>query len=144
MYFFATPTKFPTKGAKIANLPLNITPSTDPCFVAELDWGHPIPPLPPHQEQPPIPPKPDILLLADCVYLESAFQPLIETMLDLSTPTTTILFCYQKRRKADKRFFLLLRKKFHFEEVEDEEVGVKQRYYREGTRLYWVRRKEDK
>jgi hypothetical protein len=46
------------------------------------------------------------------VYLESAFAPLVQTLSDLSDEHTEILFCYQKRRKADRRFFALLRKKF--------------------------------
>ena len=54
--------------------------------------GQPLPPTVPH--------KPHVLLLADCVYLEVAFQPLVDTMADLSTPDTEILFCYQKRRKV--------------------------------------------
>lgn len=64
----------------------------DACHVAELNWGEPLPAD--------VPSKPDVLLLADCVYLESAFQPLVDTMHDLATEKTEILFCYHRRRKV--------------------------------------------
>ncbi|PPR02451.1 hypothetical protein CVT24_002000 [Panaeolus cyanescens] len=79
--------------------------------VAELNWGEPIP-----QEIP----KPDIILAADCVYFEPAFPLLVQTLSDLSDPSTIILFCYKKRRKADKRFFTMLKKKFTWKEVMDD------------------------
>ncbi|PWN28529.1 hypothetical protein BDZ90DRAFT_213789, partial [Jaminaea rosea] len=92
------------------NLQLNSPGMLDPCHVAELNWGEF--PLPQN-----VPSKPDVLLLADCVYLEVAFQPLVDTMIALSTAQTEILFCYMKRRKADKRFFTMLKKHFSFEDV---------------------------
>ncbi|KDN49209.1 hypothetical protein K437DRAFT_262097 [Tilletiaria anomala UBC 951] len=120
------------------NLALNQTqaqaPLPDPCHVEELNWGEPIPDT--------VPSQPDVLLLADCVYLEIAFQPLVDTMAALSTPATEILFCYQKRRKADKRFFALLRKKFTFDNVDDDDPVRMERYRREGTQLLRVRRKQ--
>ncbi|KAF9057446.1 putative methyltransferase-domain-containing protein [Panaeolus papilionaceus] len=79
--------------------------------VAELNWGEPIP-----QDIP----KPDIILAADCVYFEPAFPLLVQTLSDLSDPSTIILFCYKKRRKADKRFFNMLKKKFSWKEVMDD------------------------
>ncbi|KAE8233177.1 hypothetical protein CF326_g1787 [Tilletia indica] len=100
------------------------------CVVKQLNWGEPIP------ED--IPSKPDVLLLADCVYLEVAFQPLVDTMVELSTPSTEILFCYQKRRKADKRFFALLKRHFSFEHVEDDDPERRTVYNREGTQLLRV------
>ncbi|KAF9495732.1 S-adenosyl-L-methionine-dependent methyltransferase [Pleurotus eryngii] len=79
--------------------------------VAELDWGLPIPESIP---------KPDIILAADCVYFEPAFPLLVKTLADLSDTGTEILFCYKKRRKADKRFFVLLKKVFTWTEVLDD------------------------
>lgn len=114
-----------------SNLALN--PDMDPCHIAEVNWGEPIPSH--------VPSKPDVLLLADCVYLEAAFQPLVDTMLDLCAPETEILFCYQKRRKADKRFFVMCKKKFTMEEVADDDPARTEKYTREGTRLYSMRRK---
>ncbi|CAD6928962.1 unnamed protein product [Tilletia controversa] len=105
-----------------------------PCVVKELNWGEPIP------ED--VPSKPEVLLLADCVYLEIAFQPLVDTMVELSTPSTEILFCYQKRRKADKRFFALLKRHFHFEHVEDDDPDRRTVYNREGTQLLRVVKKK--
>ncbi|PWN51285.1 hypothetical protein IE53DRAFT_342602 [Violaceomyces palustris] len=114
------------------NLALN-QPLPDECIVEELNWGEPIPAS--------VPPKPDILLLADCVYLEVAFQPLVDTMAELSDKETEILFCYQKRRKADKRFFTLLKKKFNFEDVEDDDPVRTEVYRRQGTQLLRVFKK---
>ncbi|KAF8916809.1 putative methyltransferase-domain-containing protein [Mucidula mucida] len=85
--------------------------TTSACRVAELNWGEPIPvdiPLP------------DIILAADCVYFEPAFPLLIQTLSDLYKKTPEILFCYKKRRKADKRFFSMLKKKFTWEQVTDD------------------------
>lgn len=118
------------------NLLLN--PGMDPCHVAELNWGEPLPP------SSTVPAKPDVLLLADCVYLESAFQPLVDTMLDLSTPQTEILFCYMRRRKADKRFFTLLRKHFDFDDVDDDDAVRTEAYRRQGLRLYRIRLRSKK
>lgn len=55
----------------------------DRCIIAELIWGEE---LKVH-----LPNRPDVLLLADCVYLEVAFQPLVDTMKALSTSSTEIL-----------------------------------------------------
>jgi protein N-lysine methyltransferase METTL21A len=74
------------------------------CLPASLVRGQPLPET--------SMPLPDLILAADCVYLEDAFAPLVQTLSDLSTEHTEILFCYQKRRKADKRFFALLKKQF--------------------------------
>lgn len=84
---------------------------TDNVYVAKLDWGVPAPPSIP---------KPDVILAADCVYYEPAFPLLVETLDELSDTSTDILFCYKKRRKADKRFFNMLKKKFKWEEVMDD------------------------
>jgi len=75
---------------------------------AELDWSKP---LPEHL------PRPDIVLAADCVYFEPAFPLLVATLAALVPPphesaSPEVLFCYKKRRKADRRFFALLKKQF--------------------------------
>lgn len=63
-----------------------------------------------------VPPKPDIILAADCVYFEPAFPLLVQTLADLSHPTTHILFCYKKRRKVESisigRLVLLLMRRY--------------------------------
>jgi len=91
------------------NVTLNNLEST--VSVAELNWGMP----PPTNI-----PRPNIILAADCVYFEPAFPLLVQTLDDLSDSATEILFCYKKRRKADKRFFSFLRKKFTWKEVTDD------------------------
>ncbi|WFD27466.1 Protein-lysine N-methyltransferase efm6 [Malassezia nana] len=99
----------------------------DPCHVAELNWGEPVPDS--------VPAQPDVLLLADCVYREEAFQPLVDTLAAMSTPTTEILFCYHKRRRADKRFFSMLRRYFEQEDVADDDPARTEAYRRSGTFL---------
>ena len=62
--------------------------------------------------------KPDLILAADCVYFEPAFPLLVQTLDELAMrDDPEILFCYKKRRKADKRFFTMLRKRFNWVEV---------------------------
>jgi len=79
--------------------------------MAELNWGMSIPTTIP---------RPDLILAADCVYFEPAFPLLVQTLSDLSDSTTEILFSYKKRRKADKRFFTILKKKFTWKEVTED------------------------
>ncbi|OJT07341.1 hypothetical protein TRAPUB_1807 [Trametes pubescens] len=80
--------------------------------VAELNWGEPLP-----SDLP----QPDLILAADCVYFEPAFPLLVRTLADLVHNTSTqVLFCYKKRRKADKRFFTLLKKEFSWEDISDD------------------------
>lgn len=79
--------------------------------VAELNWGSLLP-----RDLP----RPDLILAADCVYFEPAFPLLVHTLSDLADSRTEVLFCYKKRRKADKRFFKILRKTFHWSEVQDD------------------------
>lgn len=60
--------------------------------------------------------RPDLILAADCVYFEPAFPLLVSTLVALvpipPERAPEVLFCYKKRRKADKRFFTLLKKYF--------------------------------
>ncbi|KAL1741586.1 putative methyltransferase-domain-containing protein [Schizophyllum fasciatum] len=80
--------------------------------VAELNWGEPLP----EALQGPV----DLVLAADCVYFEPAFPLLVHTLVALAREDTEVLFCYKKRRKADKRFFNLLKKHFTWSEVLDD------------------------
>ena len=77
-----------------------------------LDWG-----VPPPEG---FPSKPDMILAADCVYLESAFPQLVQTLASLVGATTTVFFCYKKRRRADARFMKMARRVFTIEEVLDD------------------------
>lgn len=63
--------------------------------------------------------RPDIILASDCVYLEVAFQPLLDTLDMLADKDTDIYMSYKKRRKADKRFFQMARKRFQLIEVRE-------------------------
>ena len=72
--------------------------------------------------------RPDIVLAADCVYFEPAFPLLVSTLAALvplpPDPAPEVLFCYKKRRKADKRFFALLKKHFTWNIVRDGELRI--------------------
>ncbi|KAJ7283494.1 putative methyltransferase-domain-containing protein [Mycena rebaudengoi] len=81
------------------------------CTVAELNWGETIPANIS---------RPELILAADCVYFEPAFPLLVQTLCDLADADTEVLFCYKKRRRADKRFFALLKKKFRWTDVLDD------------------------
>ncbi|OCF33594.1 hypothetical protein I316_04667 [Kwoniella heveanensis BCC8398] len=106
--------------------------------VAELNWGEDIisSPLPIDECQ--------LVLAADCVYFEPAFPLLVRTLCDLAPvgKDIEILFCWKKRRKADKRFFAMLKKHFDQHMVDDDRPGERERYNREGVSLMrLVRRK---
>lgn len=49
--------------------------------------------------------------------LEPTFPWLVQTLRLMCTEETEVLLCYKKRRKADKRFFVLLKQYFTFDHV---------------------------
>ncbi|KAI0052555.1 S-adenosyl-L-methionine-dependent methyltransferase [Auriscalpium vulgare] len=103
---------------------------------AELNWGEPLPCS--------IPQTFDFVLAADCVYFEPAFPLLVATLCALvptSSPGPEVLFCYKKRRKADKRFFALLKKHFTWTDVDDASDPERQSYSREAISLLRLRRR---
>lgn len=73
-----------------------------------LDWGEPLPAFCKDV---------DVILAADCVYLESAFPLLNQTLLDLTENGAPIFMAYKRRRKADKNFFKKVRKNFDIHEI---------------------------
>jgi predicted nicotinamide N-methyase len=64
---------------------------------------------------------PDVVLISDCVYLESCFQPLLDTLAWLLVGGTSCIMAYKKRRRAEKRFFVALRKRFQVMQVRVDE-----------------------
>jgi len=104
-----------------------VTVIVHPSIISFFDpRGDPLPPSVPH--------KCDLILAADCVYFEPAFPLLVKTLTDLvSDKSTEVLFCYKKRRKADKRFFTLLKKEFTWTEVADD--SNRETYAREAISL---------
>ncbi|KAH7888061.1 putative methyltransferase-domain-containing protein [Phlebopus sp. FC_14] len=98
--------------------------------VSELNWGES-----PSSDIP----RPDLILAADCVYYEPAFPFLVQTLSELASETTEILFCYKKRRKADKRFFTLLKKHFTWKEIGDD--PNREDYTRDAISLLTLTRK---
>lgn len=84
----------------------------------------------------------DMLLAADCVYFEPAFPLLVDTLCQLADRediSPEIIFCYKKRRKADKRFFALLKKHFTWSDVTDD--PKQEKYSRDAISLFRLARK---
>lgn len=99
-----------------------------------LNWGQPVPGH--------IPPRPDIILAADCVYFEPAFPLLISTLHDLLGPSSVCFFCFKRRRRADLRFMKMAKKAFDVQEVRDDPSAST--YNRENLFLYTIRVKTTK
>ncbi|MCJ1355096.1 MAG: hypothetical protein MMC33_005087 [Icmadophila ericetorum] len=113
------------------NIALNSL-SSDSIISIELPWGSEVPSSLPASHR-----HPDTLLAADCVYFEPAFPLLQETMLLLMTEETICWFCHKKRRKADMRFILEMKKKFVVREIKTLEV-----FGNNGIFLYEVKKKK--
>lgn len=84
---------------------------TDTVHAATLSWGEPLPDYAKDGV--------DVILAADCVYLERAFPLLEKTLLDLTNENTLVLMSYRKRRKADSKFFRKIRKNFDIIQIRD-------------------------
>ncbi|KAF8609463.1 hypothetical protein BDV93DRAFT_550982 [Ceratobasidium sp. AG-I] len=99
---------------KIMQSNIELNGLKDRVLASILNWGEPLPLD--------FPETVSLILAADCVYAEPAFPLLVSTLKDLNDKyaSADILFCYKKRRKADKRFFGLLKKHFTWEEVADD------------------------
>lgn len=59
----------------------------------------------------------DIVLISDCVYIEECFDLLLQTLKCLITPRTVCYMSYEKRRRAEKRFFVALNRAFKVRSV---------------------------
>ncbi|KAF6039534.1 VCPKMT [Bugula neritina] len=82
------------------------------CHVLELVWGVSLPTL----TLPTLTsdcPKPSLILLADCIYYEESLEPLVKTMVSVSSQDTLIICCHEHRTTDNKP---RLQKQF-FEEV---------------------------
>ncbi|KAI9269267.1 putative methyltransferase-domain-containing protein [Phascolomyces articulosus] len=97
-----------------------------------LDWGE-------FEDVPETCRSPDVILASDCVYLEVAFKPLVDTLISLATKETDIYMSYRKRRNADKRFFAMARKHFTFTEVLDD--PKRSIYTKDRLKLYLMKKK---
>merc|ERR1712150_26635 len=69
-----------------------------------------------------IQPQPDYILLADCIYYAESLEPLVTTITELSSPSTTVLMCYEERtfeqkQELQKKFFHLISERFVVNEI---------------------------
>lgn len=110
------------------NIDLNVPNLSLSTFVVPnlLPWGHSISPT--------VPCPPEILLAADCCYLEESAPLLIMTMKALMGNDTVCYFCYKKRRRADKDVIRKLSKLLEVKKINGEWV-------KDGVFLYRVRRR---
>ncbi|KAI8924284.1 putative methyltransferase-domain-containing protein [Entophlyctis helioformis] len=114
-----------------ANAQLNLQPhELQRVSVAACSWGMPL--LPEVAQNMPF----DLILVSDCVYMESLFDPLIQTLIDLTAPSGSpsptqqpqpqpqpqIWFASQWRWKHEKRFWKKLAKTklFAIEDILDD------------------------
>ncbi|EME44476.1 hypothetical protein DOTSEDRAFT_172697 [Dothistroma septosporum NZE10] len=86
-----------------------------------------------------IPPSPDIVIAAECVYFEPAFPLLQQTLRDLIGTNTVCYFCFKRRRRADMHFLKAVRKMFLVEDITDDPDH--ERYARENIFLCTIKRK---
>lgn len=114
------------------NISLNFPPgaSSDISINShQFSWGEP-----PNST---LPLEPDVVLAADCSYLEQSFCPLLMTLTDLMGPETVLWFCYEKRRRRDRDFLKMLSKAFNV-------LAVSGDWERDDIWLFRVRRSEEK
>ena len=93
------------------NIHLNIQNVTSPIAIQaqKLSWGDPPNII--------VPVNPDVILAADCAYLEESFPLLVRTLEDLMGEQTVLWFCYKKRRKRDRDCIKLIGKSFEVQMV---------------------------
>ncbi|KAJ8288800.1 hypothetical protein COCON_G00014590 [Conger conger] len=70
-------------------------------------------------------PRPDYILMADCIYYEQSLGPLVKTLRDLAGPETCVICCYEQRTmgnnpEVENTFFQLLLQHFRSEEIPQE------------------------
>ena len=109
------------------NISLNFPPEPSDISINsyQFSWGEP-----PNSD---LPLEPDVLLAADCSYLEQSFRPLLITLTDLIGPETVLWFCYEKRRRRDRDFLKMLSKAFNV-------LAVSGDWERDDIWLFQVRR----
>lgn len=96
-----------------------------------LDWGAPLPDYCKDV---------DLVLAADCVYLESAFPLLEKTLMDLTEKENVpILMAYKRRRKADRLFFKAMKRNFVIDEIKD--FPEFEQFHRDSVFLFSMTRK---
>ncbi|KAL9045942.1 MAG: hypothetical protein Q9214_001105 [Letrouitia sp. 1 TL-2023] len=104
---------------------LSINPLRSKADIRVLNWGSPIPDF--------VIRYPEIILAADCCYLESSFPLLLTTMQKLMGLHTICYFCFKKRRRADMDFIRKARKVFDVRTVDDD--PNKEAWAREGIHI---------
>lgn len=95
-----------------------------------LNWGEPLPEFCRGV---------DLILAADCVYLEAAFPLLKSTLLMLTDEKDVpIIMAYKKRRNADRHFFKAMKKDFMINEISN--YPEFEAFHRDNVHLFIMRR----
>ncbi|RDA86864.1 hypothetical protein CP532_1399 [Ophiocordyceps camponoti-leonardi (nom. inval.)] len=107
----------------------------DKVTALELNWGQDLPEAVVRQ-------RPNVVLAADCVYLETAFPLLVRTLQDVLAlnDEAVVYFCFKKRRRADMKFVKMANKAFLVQELFDEDRPL---FQRQSLFLFSLRRKPD-
>lgn len=86
---------------------------------------------------------PDYLVLANCVYYDSSFEPLLQTVLELADRSTLVLACYEERtpeiRRLIARWHDLVQRHFVLEEVDNGQLD--NIFWKEYVRVVLMTRK---
>lgn len=117
------------------NIDLNVVGAD--VLAKELWWGEPLPvEFEPSRNPGSSSQNIDLVLAADCVYLEKTFPLLEKTLMNLTEGDNPpmILMSYRKRRKADKHFFQKIKKNFDVVPVRD--FGKYEIYLKQRTHLF--------
>ncbi|KDO30248.1 hypothetical protein SPRG_19800 [Saprolegnia parasitica CBS 223.65] len=59
----------------------------------------------------------EVVVMSDVVYDPAGYAPLVQTLLDVTTPSTTILMAHRSRHPQEQDFFQLLRASFDTETI---------------------------
>jgi predicted nicotinamide N-methyase len=89
------------------NVALNESMLKAETIVCPLEWGTPIPKTID---------KPHVILCSELVYFPELFDPLIKTLVELSTPETLVVLCYKQRSlEKEHLFYAKFGKYFEYE-----------------------------
>ncbi|KAJ3037854.1 hypothetical protein HDV00_001269 [Rhizophlyctis rosea] len=96
------------------------TPSPLRIHATRLDWGSTPDAKRLTENQPPF----NLILAADVIYWRHLFDPLIETLVHLASPSTDVIIAYKKRQmEKETEFFERFGRWFEFEKVGDLDGG---------------------
>ena len=91
--------------------------SLERVHTAALDWTKPLPPAIAAQNF-------DLVIAADCVFWEWLFEPLIDTLLRLLSPSTRVILSMTHRFGRTEKFLTMLAARCPFQRLDNTAVRV--------------------